>query len=131
MRTHLEFKSIRFEGGPNSYNPEIHGARLAAFLDERFKSAGYSGGIIEEDWGWMVNLSNDPFPLWLGCAGYESPDGWLVFIEPSKPFVRKWLRKIDAQPAVERVAVQLEKVLTEHGDATGLRWWSDEDSGRK
>ena len=131
MRTHLEFRSPRFAGGANSFNPEIQGGRLADFLDEHFKAAGYSGGVIEEDWGWTVNLANEPFQLWLGCASYDDNDGWLVFIEPSKPFVSRWFRKTDTRAAVDKVAGLLEKILVEHGDATDLRWWSDQDSGRK
>src|SRR5688572_1832616 len=103
MRTHLEFRSPRFAGGPNSINPMIDGAKLADFLDAQFQARGYSGGIVEEDWGWMVALADDPFPLWLGCANYEDNDGWLVFIEPSKPFVRRWFSKTDTRAAVEKV----------------------------
>ncbi|MCC6924864.1 hypothetical protein [Novosphingobium sp.] len=134
MRTHLEFNSTLFEepeGVGNTYNPEIQGAKLADFLSREFKALGYSGAIIEEDWGWMVDLGGEQFPTWLGCASYSSPNGWLVFIEPSQPFVRKWLKKIDTQPAVTRIAEQLETLLTTKGGATGLNWWSDQDSGRK
>jgi len=131
MRTHLEFRSPRFDGGPNSINPDIYGEKLARFLDEQFRSTGYSGGIIEEDWGWMVNLASEPFSLWLGCASYESPHGWLVFIEPGKGFVRHWLRKTDVRVTIDKVAGLLEKILVEQGGATDLRWWSDQDSGRK
>ena len=47
---------------------------------------------------WM-NIHERPvsgYRLWIGCGNYEEyPDGFLCFIEPSKPFVRKWFRKID------------------------------------
>ena len=134
MRTHLEFHAPMFEepeGVGNTYNPDIQGAKLAEFLSQEFKALGYSGEIIEEDWGWMIDLANDGLHTWLGCAAYGSSVDWLVFIEPSKPFVRRWFRKIDAQPAVARIADQLETVLTTKGSATGLTWWSDKDSGRK
>ncbi len=134
MRTHLEFHAAQFEepeGVGNSYNPDIQGARLADFLSTEFKALGYSGEVIEEDWGWMIDLANDEFRTWLGCAAYGSPRDWLVFIEPNKPFVRKWLKKIDTQTTVAKIADQLEAVLTTKGSATGLKWWSDQDSGRK
>jgi hypothetical protein len=131
MRTHLEFQSPRLAGGANGINPNIFGGKLAEFLDQRFRALGYSGGVIEEDWGWMVFLSREPFKLWLGCASYDNDGEWLVFIEPSKPFVRSWFNKTDTRPAVEKVATELETILREDGDATGLRWWTDEESGRK
>jgi hypothetical protein len=134
VRTHLEFKSSLFVGddnGANSYNPEIDGAKLADFLCEQFGALGYDTSVIEEDWGWMISLAHDKFPLWLGSSSYGEKDGWLVFIEPSKPFVRKWFSKVDTQPTVAKVASQLEQILVNKGDATSLNWWSDHDSGRK
>ena len=131
MRTHLEFKSARLAGGANSINPNIYGGKLAEFLDRRFRALGYSGGVIEEDWGWMIALTSGPFKLWLGCASYDNDGEWLVFIEPSKPFVRRLFSKTDTRPAVEKVATELETIVREAGDAAELRWWSDEESGRK
>lgn len=136
MQTHLEFRSARFrdpEGGGNSYNPEIYGRTLAGFLSEQFSRQGFAGTVIEEDWGWMIELARDPFPLWLGCGSYSDtdPDSWLVFIEPSKPSVRRWFRRFDTREAVADIASRLEQVLTTQGDATALKWWSDLDSGRK
>lgn len=131
MRTHLEFRSTRLAGGANGINPNIFGANLAQFLEERFTSLGYPATAVEEDWGWMIFLVNEPFKLWLGCASYDKDGEWLVFIEPSKPFVRRWFQKTDTRPAVEKVASELETILRDDGDATGLRWWTDEESGRK
>jgi hypothetical protein len=131
MRTHLEFRSARLMGGANSINPNIHGGKLAELLDRRFQSLGYSGGIIEEDWGWMILLAKEPFKLWLGCASYDEDGEWLVFIEPSKPFIRRWFRKTDTRPLVEKVATELETILRDDCEATGLRWWTDQESGRK
>lgn len=133
MRTHLEFTAARFGGAdatPNSVNEGIFGAELAEFLSEAFQAKGLRGAVIEEDWGWMVELKSDPFPVWLGCASYGEDDGWLVFIEPSKPEIRKWLKKIDTRTEVEAVAQDLEQILVNAG-ATHLVWWSDADSGRK
>ena len=130
MRTHLEFRSQQLAGGANSINPGIHGGNLAEFLDRRFRALGYLGGVIEEDWGWMIPLAREPFKLWLGCASYDEDGEWLVFIEPSKPFVRRLFSKTDTRPQVEKVATELETIVRDAGDATGLRWWSDEESGR-
>ena len=132
MRTHLEFNADTFEyelGGDE--DPMIVAKELAEFLAEKFQGRGYPADVFAEDWGWMVSLGKQDFHLWLGCSSYGPYSQWLVFIEPSQPFKRKLFRKIDTQPAVERVAGILETVLIENGGATGLRWWSDHDSGRK
>jgi hypothetical protein len=130
MRTHLEFRSTRFAGGANSINPNIYGGKLAEFLDRGFQSLGYSGGVTEEDWGWRILLARKPFKLWLGCASYDEDGEWLVFIEPSKAS-RRWFRKTDTRPLTEKVATELEIIVKDGGDATGLRWWTDQESGRR
>lgn len=138
MRTHLEFTAERF-GGPDARpngNDTIFGAELAEFLGDAFRAKGMSGTVIEEDWGWMVELKSDPFPVWLGCASYGDGEpgvcgnDWLVFIEPSQPEIRRWFKKIDTRAEVEAVAGELETILINAG-ATNLQWWSDANSGRK
>lgn len=134
MKTHLQFRSSRFDSPDspgNSLNPDIKGQKLAGFLSDAFKAHGYLGEVIEEDWGWMVNLGHADFPLWLGCSSHDEPPDWLVFIEPSKPEVRKWLKKFDTRQAVARVADLLEDVLVKQGGASDLNWWTEQDSGRK
>jgi hypothetical protein len=134
VRTHLEFRAERFGGAnarPNTYNPEIRGEELADFLSAKFREGGLDPNVIEEDWGWMVELKADPFPLWLGCSNHGDDGDWLVFIEPSQPEIRKWLKKIDTREKVAAVTQRLEQILGDDGGATNLTWWSDEDSGRK
>ena len=134
MRTHLEFTADRFvsdgEDEANSINPDIRGGKLAEFLSAEFAERGYTGGVLEEDWGWMVQLGSDPFPTWVGCASYGE-DSWLVFIEPSKPTIRRWFKKFDTTLEVEKIASLLEEIVVSNGGATNLKWWSDRDSGRK
>ena len=82
-----------------------------------------------EDWGWCVTIENPEFSLWVGCGHYqEYEDGFLCFIEPSKPFVRRWFHRIPTEAVVGRVAIVLETALKSHPDVYGLRWWSDEET---
>lgn len=127
MRTHLAFRSRRFiepDGQGNRFNPDIRGGLLAAFLSDEFRARGYAGTVIEEDWGWMVELASTPFDLWLGCASSDGQgdDAWLVFIEPSKPVIRRMFRKIDTQAEVGRIADLLESLILGPGEATVIDW---------
>jgi hypothetical protein len=80
-------------------------------------------GTYAEDWGWCIDLQNEVFPLWIGCGNYEEfDDGFLCFIEPSRPFVRRWLTKISTTATVERLANALESALASHGKVRDLRW---------
>ncbi len=134
MRTHLEFVSAAFDPDPGedeATNPGLFGRRLAELLAAAFGQQGQRPGpTIAEDWGWMVPLRNEGFPVWPGCASHDAPPNWMVFTEPSQPTIRKLFRRIDTTVQVEAVAMQLETILVDRGNATQLRWWNDSDSGR-
>jgi hypothetical protein len=135
MRTHLEFTSTAFPaypGGDKEINPGIFGKRLAEFLAESLPHQGFKVLCIgAEDWGWMVEIENHEFPLWIGCANYDGTENeFQCFIEPSKPFVRKWFSKIETGPTVEELAAALEAVLLQSGKVSGLRWLSDDEAQR-
>ena len=96
MQTHVEFRSDRFpayDGEEQQVNPGRWGRRLAEFLRDNLRKEGFQAQeLVAEDWGWMLPIENDQFPLWIGCGNYEEyADGFLCFIEPHTPFVRRLL----------------------------------------
>jgi hypothetical protein len=130
MRTHVEFLSNDFppeDGEEERIYPGRYGKRLADFLAAELPSQGFSVRCVSpEDWGWVVEIENDAFPLWIGCGNYEAfENGFLCFIEPSKPFLRKWFSKIDTKSTVERLASAVDTLLQDHGNVSQLRWWSE------
>lgn len=132
MRTHVEFRSARFpayEGEEEQVNPDLWGKRLAEYLSQRLRSAGVlTGEIYAEDWGWGIPLPHDDFSMWMGCGRYqEYPDGYLVFVEPSKPMIRNFLKKIDTTAAVGRVVEALNRILNSDPEIRDVRWWSDDE----
>ena len=130
MRTHIEFHSDAFPAEPGegeSINPRRWGAALARFLRQELSNRGLQGrDPIAEDWGYCIPIDNPAFDLWVGCGNYEEyPDGFLCFIEPKTPFVRKVFRKIDVRARVEEVAVGLDELLRGHAGVHDLRWWPE------
>ena len=78
-----------------------------------------------------MDLQNDAFPLWIGCGNYEEyENGFLCFIEPSKPLVRRWLTSIPTSETVERLATAIEQALRQSGKAEDLRWWTEAETER-
>lgn len=129
MRTHLEFHSAEFPacaGEEEEINPGRWGKRLAEFLASELPRRGFEvEGANPEDWGWRIDLRNDAFALWIGCGNYEEyDDGFLCFIEPSRPFVRHWLKRISTVDTVERLATALEEAVRAKG-VHGMRWWTE------
>ena len=127
MKTMLEFTSDAFPAEPGeeeAINPGRYGRALAAFVAEGLRARGFQAGEpFAEDWGWQVDVANPGFPLWIGCGNVEeTANGFLVFVEPSRPVIRKLFRKIETRPAVEPLAAALHALLAESGKASGLSW---------
>lgn len=85
--------------------------------------------VALEDWGWRVQLRNEMFPLWISCGFYEEyPDGCMRFIEPPKPYVRRWLKRVATSDVIERLATAIERVLCASAPVSNVRWWTDAEA---
>jgi hypothetical protein len=135
MRTHVEFLTDKFPtypGEEEKINPGRWGQRLAEFLQRHLQARGIlvAGEIGFEDWGCEIKLEQTPFPMWIGCGNYEEyPDGFLCFIEPSKPLIRRFLfKKIDTRPEVTRIADALDAILISDPEIRDVKWWSEQET---
>ena len=133
MKTHVEFRSDKFppyEGEEEEINPDLWGKRLGEYLKEKLQPEGIIvEDLIPEDWGWCLPIKNEAFSMWIGCGHYqEYPNGYLCFVEPSKPIIRKLFKKIDTTEQVGRVVKALDKVLNSDGEITNLRWWDENEN---
>jgi len=52
---------------------------------------------------------------------------FLCFIEPSKPHIRKFFRKIDTTEAVGNLAIALEQAISKVPGVSRLKWWSEHE----
>ncbi len=131
VKTQVEFRSNKFppyEGEEEEINPGLWGRRLAEYLKEKLTGSGIpTDGIVTEDWGCLLGVKNNSFPLAIGCGHQEGADDeFLCFIEPSKPVIRKWIRKIDTTQAVGRLSDALQKILASDPDIRDVRWSGEE-----
>jgi hypothetical protein len=147
----LWFKSDIFSVDPNEdeeTNPFCYGKQLAAWIAERFRSAGYvPEPIIAEDWGWCVMLQRTPFALWIGCGNERSefyasvtPEEKPSFVPPADKlkwtcfvttdvliwtsfFWQRLFGRASTTEAVARVTDQLEQFLrAERGISLTEAW---------
>ena len=100
QRTQLQFRSQAFPplpGEDEQINPGRFGRRLADYLAQALPERGFPvRGVGAVDWGWMVELQHDAFPLWIGCGNVDGEhDELLCCIEPARPTVRRWFRRVD------------------------------------
>ena len=138
MRSHVEFVSDAFPpypGEEEKINPGIWGQRLAEFLVAKLPEHGINASrFYLEDWGCFIRVKNEAFPMAIGCANYggcgsgSEENGFLCFIDPHKPNIRRWLvKKVNTVRDVERVADALDKVLRGHPQIREIRWWSEDE----
>jgi hypothetical protein len=133
MESHVEFRSSAFppyDGEEAAINPGRWGKRLAEFLAAGLQGRGFViRDLIAEDWGWVIPIENPSFPLWIGCGNYDEypDDGFFCFIEPHKPTIRRWFRKVDTIEQVTALRAAMNKVLGAEPSTRGLRWWTYED----
>ena len=132
MRAQVEFVSADFPpypGEDQGPTPGRFGQRLAEFLAQELPAHGFPVlSVTVHMWGFKVALENPDYPLWLGCGNYEGHEnGFLCFLEPATPFVRKWFRKLPNAPTIERLAIAVETILESSGKVSNLRWWSENE----
>jgi hypothetical protein len=132
LLTRVEFRSDKFpalKGEEELISPGLWGKRLADFLRDGLRGEGFeTGEPVAEDWGWLVPVPNKCFRLWIGCGHYQAyPDGFLCFIEPHKPFVRKFLMNVDTRERITALQNAMDRILTEDAGIWAKRWWTDDE----
>jgi hypothetical protein len=133
VETYVEFRSDRFppsEIEAQFMKPDRHGQRLAEFLTASLRAKGIAAcEPIGRGWGWVVAIRtgrDDRFRLWIGCRNDERrDDGYVCFIEPHTPTVRKWFREVDTTERVGALRTALDQLLAEAG-VRDKRWWTHE-----
>ena len=127
MKTHVRFQSGKFppyEYEDEQINPSCFGKRLAEFLAQRLPGQGIEvEDLIAEDWGWIVPIRNPAFRLWVGVANMDGfEDQFLGFIEPHKPSVRRFFRKIDTTERVGALQGAMDKILLSDPGIKNVNW---------
>jgi len=129
MRSHIEFQSEALLKA-DAPDRDIHGKSVANLLADQLPQHGYE--IIEvapEDWGWRIQIKNKAFPLWIGCGHFEEYTyGYMCFIEPSKPYVRRLLKRVNTSEVIELLATAIERVLCASALVSNVRWWTDAEA---
>lgn len=118
-----------YDGEEEQINPGLWGKGLADFLRDKLRAEGFQAEEpTPEDWGYVVPIGNEDFPMWVGCGRYqEYPDGFLCFIEPHTAFVRRFLKRVDTRERVAELQQALDKVLAESAGIRAKRWWTHEE----
>jgi len=127
MKTQVTFRSAKFpayEGEEDETNPGVWGKRLTEYLAAQLSARDITTDpAIAEDWGWILPVRNDAFPTAL-CCGHQDgdQDEFLVFTEPSKPFVRRGFKKVVTTAQLQKLTNVVDAILTSDADITDVLW---------
>jgi hypothetical protein len=137
MKTHVEFRSNAFppyDGEEDEINPGRYGKRVAEFLVSGLKQKGFEPlDPVAEDWGWVVPIKNDGFSLWIGCGNYDEypDDGFLCFIEPHQPRIRRWLLwTVDTSATIAALQEAIDQLLSANPAVREKKWWTYDEFNR-
>ena len=145
MNTRVEFKSAAFPKYPNEdaevVNSNCWGKRLAEFIRDSLPKHGIpTEDILCEDWGWLVNVKNPDFPLWIACGvqdefsddeedtscgsapGNNGITQFCVFVTAEPSLVQRWFKRVDTQPAVQKVVDGLRRLIEASPDIQDATW---------
>ncbi|MFO1484166.1 MAG: hypothetical protein U1F71_12480 [Verrucomicrobiaceae bacterium] len=151
MNTRVEFKSAAFPKYPNEdaelVNSNCWGKRLAEFVRDSLPKHGIpTEDILCEDWGWLVNVKNPDFPLWIACgvqdefsdsdedsevedktsqgapAGGSGVTQFCVFVTAEPSLIQRWFKRVDTKPAIQKVADGLRRLLESSPDIQDVTW---------
>ena len=135
MKTHVEFRSNAFPpyaDEENEINPGRYGKRLAEYLFVGLNEKGFEPLTpFSEDWGFVVPIKNDGFRLWVGCGNYDEypDDGFLCFIEPHQPTIRRFgfLWQIDTSSKIKALQEAIDQILSQNPEVRDKKWWTYEE----
>ena len=79
MNARVAFKSASFpkyqDEDAETINAHLWGKRLAEYLRNQLPNHGVAtAGILCEDFGWIVEIEHEPFPLFIGCGVIDDED---------------------------------------------------------
>ena len=134
LKTHIEFRSDNFpqtSEEQKDWDGQIGGYTLAKYLSEELPKHGVTvSNFLNEDWGYLILLADEKFKdIWIGCNHYqEYENGFLVFINPSKPIVKKgFFKKIDISEQLTFLATILNEILTTNPTIYAQHWWDEKE----
>jgi hypothetical protein len=79
----------------------------------------------------VLPILNEGFDLRIGCGNYqEYPDGFLCFIEPREPFIRKLFSRIETTERVGALQEAIDRILSSADGIRDKRWWTHEEFNR-
>ncbi len=156
MNARVEFKSSSFPKYENedaeTINANLWGKRLAEYLRDQLPNHGVkTEGILCEDFGWIVEIEHEQFPVFIGCgiiddeSDYDEDDDDASGIKPKAPepvatdgpppltefaifvaaepgFFKSLFKKVDTKPVVSKLVTALKALMSGNDHFQDVVW---------
>jgi len=130
LRTHIEFDCDIFFQTQNELKIPLTQSLLMQYLCRELDNYGIQVlNYISVEWGYIIHLDNEYFHnIWIGCAHFEvNHNKFLVFINSTKPLIKKFFIKNDISYKIIQLSNILDKILTHHPLILNPHWWTPKD----
>ena len=119
MKTSIYLKTSLFPPYPDEeedINPGRFGKRLGEFVKDVLEKNGIEvADLYATDSCYELRIDQFDFPVYIQTGNLDGEKTeFLISIEPKKPFVRKWFRKIPTAPIVEQLSTALLQACEEN-----------------
>ncbi|MFK7972518.1 MAG: hypothetical protein AB8F95_19260 [Bacteroidia bacterium] len=108
MNTEIAIKSDLFPSYPNEeddINPGVFGKRLAEYVKQALEKNGVAvADLYTTDHSYELRLDQFDFTVYIQLRNEESEENrFILFIDPQKPFIRKFFKKIPTTETIKKV----------------------------
>lgn len=148
MKQRVEFKSTAFPKyateDDETVNAHCWGKRLAEYVRDTLPQYGIlTEDLLCEDWGWLVHVRHEAYPLWIGCGVMEGPEDddesdspreqrepmvmtdFVLFVEAAPGFLASLFKRVDTKPAVEPVVRGIQQMMAAHPEKFVSPVWEE------
>jgi hypothetical protein len=149
MKPRVEFKSTAFPKyeteDDETVNAHCWGKRLAEYVRDTLPSYGVlTEDIFSEDWGWLVYVNHEAFPLWIGCGVTDEPEDeedesgpsrsqkdstavidFALFVEAEPGFFASLFKRVDIQPTVDPVRRAIQQMMAANPEKFIAPVWAE------
>ena len=115
----ITFTSSAFPVAPDEdeeTNPHLYGRALAHWLVNALREGGREvDDVYAEDYGWIFEVRDPRRDVHVACMNDDgSTDRWMTFLRSNGGLVARWLGKDRSAEALEDIAGEVRRLLTEH-----------------
>ena len=108
MNTEISIQSKLFPSYPNEeddMNPGRFGKKLGEYIQHVLEKEHIQvADLYPTDYSYEIRIDQFEFSIYVQAGNVDGEtEEFIVFVEPTKPFIRKWFKKIPTKERVQSI----------------------------